>query len=77
VVELALGAERFGTYSRRCAQVKRQKFLSLLKRGHYWARIARLMTSGSVSRAGRPALGNSKECSSFHQSSTSNYNETK
>src|ERR1051325_5518849 len=35
------------------------------------------MTSGSLSRAGRPTLGSSKACSSFHQSSTSTYNETK
>jgi hypothetical protein len=35
------------------------------------------MTSGSVSKAGRPALGGSEECLSFHQSSTSTYNETK
>src|SRR5687767_2847771 len=39
--------------------------------------MARVMTSGSVRRAGRPALGGSEECSSFHQSSTSTYNETK
>src|SRR5215218_8829199 len=35
------------------------------------------MTSGSVSRAGRPVLGGSEECLSFHQSSTSTYNESR
>ena len=35
------------------------------------------MTSGSVSKAGRPVLGGSEECLSFHQSSTNTYNETK
>src|SRR5215217_5100223 len=68
--------QSFGKYSRRCAQAKRQKSRSLLKRGH-WARMARVMTSGSVSKAGRPTLGGSEECLSFHQSSTNTYNETK
>src|SRR5215208_2306564 len=35
------------------------------------------MTSESVSRAGRPVFGGSEEHSSFHQSSTRTYNETK
>ena len=35
------------------------------------------MTSGSVRSAGRPALGGSEERSSFHQSSTNTYNQTK
>src|SRR5215211_6799698 len=39
--------------------------------------MASVMTSGSVSKAGRPAFGGSEECSSFHQSSTNTYNETK
>src|SRR5215213_3794754 len=39
--------------------------------------MARVMTSGSVSKAGRPTLGGSEECLSFHQSSTNTYNETK
>src|SRR5829696_5915918 len=39
--------------------------------------MARVMTSGSVSKAGRPALGGSEESLSFHQSSTNTYNETK
>src|SRR5215208_350217 len=39
--------------------------------------MARVMTSGSVSKAGRPALCGSEECLSFHKSSTSTYNETK
>src|SRR5215213_8610451 len=39
--------------------------------------MARVMTSESVSRAGRPVLGGRQACSSFHQSSTRTYNETK
>src|SRR5215210_1130528 len=39
--------------------------------------MARVMTSGSLSRAGRPAFDGSEEWSSFHQSSTRTYNETK
>src|SRR5215203_5649405 len=39
--------------------------------------MARVMTSGSLSRAGRPVFGCSEAWSSFHQSSTSTYNETK
>src|SRR5829696_3059191 len=39
--------------------------------------MARVMTSGSVSKAGRPTLGGSEECLSFHLSSTNTYNETK
>src|SRR5829696_8573925 len=39
--------------------------------------MARVRTSGSLSRAGRPVLGGREACSSFHQSSTSTYNETK
>src|SRR5829696_5182738 len=39
--------------------------------------MARVMTSGSLSRAGRPVFGGCEACSSFHQSSTSTYNETK
>src|SRR5215208_2945670 len=39
--------------------------------------MARVITSGSVSKAGRPVLGGCEECSSFHQSSTNTYNETK
>src|SRR5215203_3934577 len=35
------------------------------------------MTYESVSRAGRPVFGGSEEHSSFHQSSTRTYNETK
>jgi hypothetical protein len=38
---------------------------------------ARVMTSESVSRAGRPIFGRSEERLSFHQSSTRTYNETK
>src|SRR5215204_5705830 len=39
--------------------------------------MARVMTSGSLSRAGRPVFGGCEACSSFHQSSTRTYNETK
>src|SRR5687768_8317788 len=40
--------------------------------------MARVMTSGSLSKAGRPVFdGCSEAWSSFHQSSTSAYNETK
>src|SRR5918995_512914 len=39
--------------------------------------MARVRTSGSLSRAGRPVFGDSEERWSFHQSSTSTYNETK
>src|SRR5215211_6091976 len=39
--------------------------------------MARVITSGSVSKAGRPALGGCEERSSFHQSPTNTYNETK
>src|SRR5215217_208597 len=39
--------------------------------------MARVMTSGSLSRAGRPLFGGCEVCSSFHQSSTRTYNETK
>ena len=42
------------------------------------ARMAREMTSGSESRAGRPgSLGTEAGWCSCHQSSTSTYNETK
>src|SRR5215208_4992204 len=68
--------QSFGKYSRRCAQAKRQKSLSLLKRGH-WARIARVMTSGSVSKAGRPGRLGARPWPTCHQSSTNTYNETK
>src|SRR5215204_6640045 len=44
--------------------------------GH-WARMARVMTSGSLSRAGRPGFGGRQARSSFPQSSTRTYNETK
>jgi hypothetical protein len=50
--------------------------ISLLKRGH-WARMASVMTSGSVRSARRPALGGSEERLRFHQWSTNTYNETK
>src|SRR5918995_3000107 len=39
--------------------------------------MARVRTSGSLSRAGRPIFGGSKERLSFHQSSIWTYNETK
>src|SRR5215204_4103512 len=39
--------------------------------------MARVRTSGSLSRAGRPVFGCSEVWLSFHQSSTSTYNETK
>src|SRR5215208_325199 len=39
--------------------------------------MARVITSGSVSKAGRPVLGGCEEYLSFHQSSTNTYNETK
>src|SRR5215210_5367294 len=41
--------------------------------------MARVMTSGSLSKAGRPVFEGccSEECSSFHQSSVRTYNETK
>src|SRR5215208_850349 len=68
--------QRVGKYARRCAWAKGQKSLSLRKRGH-WATMARVMTSGSLSRAGRPLFGGRQARSSFHQSSTSTYNETK
>jgi hypothetical protein len=76
-VELALrtGAGKVGTQMR--PSESPEKSLSLLKRGH-WARMARVRTSGSLSKkAGRPGFGGSEACSSFHQSSTSTYNETK
>src|ERR687889_1148031 len=68
--------QRVGKYSRRCVQAKRQKSLSLLKRGH-WARMARVMTSGSVSRAGRPGRRGARAGPACHQSSTNTYNETR
>src|SRR5215203_3149674 len=39
--------------------------------------MARVKTSESVSRAGRPVFGGSKERLSFHHSSICTYNETK
>src|SRR5215217_3877131 len=39
--------------------------------------MARVRTSGSLSRAGRPLLGDREACSSIHQLSTKTYNETK
>jgi hypothetical protein len=60
--------------------------LALLHRYHkrhldtnvgHWARIASVMTSESLSRAGRPVFGGSEEHPSFHQSSTSTYDEIK
>src|ERR671911_1641706 len=39
--------------------------------------MARVRTSGSLIRAGRPIFGGSKERLSFHQSSIWTYNETK
>src|SRR5829696_3534093 len=39
--------------------------------------MARVMTSGSLSRAGRPVFDGPEEWSSFHQSSTRTYNVTK
>src|SRR3712207_3402861 len=66
-----------GKYSRRCAWAKRQKSLSLRKRGH-WERMARVRTSDSHSRAGRPRLlRRGGGWCSRHQLSTSTYNETK
>ena len=51
--------------------------VALASEAGHWARMARVMISGSLSRAGRPVFGCSEAWSSFHQSSTSTYNETK
>src|SRR5829696_9072980 len=77
-VELALGTElREVVGAQMCLSKAPEISLASEAKGHYWATMARVITSGSVSKAGRPALGGSEECSSFHQSSTTTYNETK
>jgi hypothetical protein len=68
---------RFGKCPRRCEEAKRQKSRSLRKRGHYWARTARVRTSESARRAGRSGRRGAEEWLACHQSSTSTYNETR